>query len=158
MSIIKNNLRKFNESAVWVLLMKIYRTKNKKLTGTEFKEVHKKAFGIYDEIRRRTKRRPYIRSAYFKKQKVFLAIFWQHLYVKKHYMDQVRRMKFFPCGIELIRFTKYEPQSKENPNKRSEILHRFAGITSDDDLFFVQIKENKRTGEKFLISIFPLSK
>lgn len=69
--------------------MQIYKTKTRKLTGTEFKEVHKKAFGFYQEIKRKSKRRPYVRSTYFKKEKIFLGIFWQHLYGKKHYMDQV---------------------------------------------------------------------
>ena len=138
--------------------MKIFQTKAAKLSGTEFKEVHKKAFGLYQQIKKRSKRRPYIRSAYFKKDKIFLGLFWQHLYEKKHYKDQVRRMKFFSCGVELIKVTHYEPESKENPNKRSEILHRFAGVTKQNELFFVQIKEDKRSGEKFLISIFPLGK
>lgn len=135
--------------------MKIYKTRAKKLAGTEFKEVHKRAFGFYQEIRRKSKRRPYIRSTYFKKDKIFLGLFWQHLYEKRHYVDQVRRMRFFVCGIELIRFTLYDPESKENPNKKSEILHRFARMANGNELFFVQIKEDKRTGEKFLISIFP---
>lgn len=135
-----------------------YQTKCKKLAGTDFKEVNKKAFAIYRKIKKQTKRRPYIRSAYFRKTKIFLGTFWQHTYDKKHYKDQVQRLKFFPCGLDLIRFTKYEPASKENVDNRSEILHRFSGITSENELFFVQIKEDKRTGEKFLISIFPLGK
>ncbi len=135
--------------------MRVYQTKSKKLSGTEFKEVHKKAFGLFQKIKRKSKRRPYVRSVYFKKEKVFIRLFWQHLYEKKHYMDQVRRMRFFHCGIELVKSSRFEPESKENPNKRSEILHRFAGETSDNELFFVQIKENKRSGEKFLISVFP---
>lgn len=148
----------FNEVRPQTKHMKTYQTKTTKLAGTEFKEVHRKAFRLYQDIRRRSKRRPYIRSAYFKKDKIFLGLFWQHLYEKKHYIDQMRRMKLFACGIELIRSTRYEPESKENPNKRSEILHRFAGITKEQELFFVQIKEDKRTGEKFLISIFPVGK
>lgn len=138
--------------------MEVYRTKVKKLPGTEFQEVHSKVTAFYKAIKNRSKRRPYIRSVYFKKGKIFLGLFWQHLYEKKHYRDQVRRMKFFPCAVELIRNTRYAPESKENPNKRSEILHRFAGVTSEGDFFFVQIKEDKRSGEKFLISVFPFGK
>ncbi|MBI4120801.1 MAG: hypothetical protein HY457_00900 [Parcubacteria group bacterium] len=65
-------------------------------------------------------------------------------------------MKYFPCGIELIQHTRIDPISKEDPNRKSEILHRFAGVTKDNDLFFVQVKEDKRTGQKWLISTFPL--
>jgi CRISPR/Cas system-associated endoribonuclease Cas2 len=71
----------------------------------------------------------YVRSLYFNKEKVFL---------------------------DLIQNSKFEPTSKENPNKRSEILHRFAGITSEKDLFFVQIKENKQSGTKWFMSVFPV--
>jgi hypothetical protein len=137
--------------------MQVYKSKLSVLSGTDFHEVHKKAFSLYQEIKRKSKRRPYVRSIYFKKNKIFLGIFWQHLY-QKHYTEQVRRMKFFFCALDLIRFTRYDPESKENPNKRDEILHRFAGVTRNKEHFFVQIKENKRTGEKFLISAFPSGK
>jgi len=70
----------------------------------------------------------------------------------------MRRMKFFDCGIELIKKSTLEPTSKENPNKSREILHRFAGSSIDDELFFVQKKEVKSTNKKFLISIFPIEK
>ena len=135
--------------------MKTYQTKANKLSGSDFKEIHEKALDIYKIIKRETKRRPYVRSAYFKKDKVFLQLFWNHLFEKQNWRDRVRRLKYFPCAIELIRKSKFEPTSKENPNKKSEILHRFAGITKDRDLFFVQIKEYKQSGEKWLISIFP---
>jgi len=49
----------------------------------------------------------------------------------------------------------FEPVSKENPNNPSEILHRFAGITKENELFFVQIKEDKKTGKKRFMSAYP---
>ena len=135
--------------------MKAYLTKTKKLGGTNFREVRRQAFSVYTKIKKRTKRRAYIRSAYFSKDKIFLQLYWQHLYDQRNWHDRMRRLKYFPCAIELIRNTRFEPTTKENPNRRSEILHRFSGITKDQDLFYVQIKEHKRTGQKFLISIFP---
>ena len=125
------------------------------MSGTEFKEVHKKAFGLYQQIARRTKRRAYVRSVYFKKDKIFLTLFWQHLWDKYKWQDRMRRLKYFAAALELIQNTPYEPKSKENPNKKGEILHRFAGITKEKDLFFVQIKEDKQTGQKYFISVFP---
>ena len=92
---------------------------------------------------------------YFKKQKVFLGLFWQHLH-EKNLRDKARRLALFPCAIELIQKTKYEPSSKDNPNRKSEIFHRFAGSTPDNEIFFVQIKEDKNTKEKYFISAFPL--
>ncbi len=135
--------------------MKTYQTKVGKLPGTEFKEVHKKAFALYQKIAKRTKRRPYIRSSYFKKDKVFLALFWQHLWDKYKWQDRMRRLKFFEAALELIQNSHFEPKSKENPNKNGEMLHRFTGTTKEKDLFFVQIKEDKKTGQKYLISVFP---
>lgn len=138
--------------------MKPYQAKAKKLPGTRWADVYKKAFLIYKQIKAKTKRRPYVRSAYFKKDKIFLTLFWGHLHEKISLKDKTRRIKYFQCGIELVRHSKQEPTSKENPNNDGEIVHRFAGLTADNELFFVQIKEVKRTGEKWLISIFPLDK
>jgi hypothetical protein len=67
-------------------------------------------------------------------------------------------MKFFDCAIELIQKSRLEPISKDNPDKPGEILHRFTGRSADGELFFVQIKEDKRSGQKSLISIFPIVK
>jgi hypothetical protein len=120
-----------------------------------FHEVRKKAFNIYTKIKSRSKRRPYIRSAYFEKDKIFLSVFWQHLFDKQNWQDRMRRLKYFAAAIELIKNTKFDPKSKDNPNKTNEILHRFTGITKEKEVFYVQIKENKRTGQKYLISIFP---
>jgi hypothetical protein len=138
--------------------MKIYQTKSKSLAGTNYKEVYKKVFGFYSTIRKRTKRRPYVRSAYFNKEKIFLPLFWNHLHEKLNFRDKTRRVKFFLCAIELIRQSRFDPESKENVNRRSEILHRFSGKTKDGQLFFVQIKEEKKSGEKWLLSVFGAEK
>ena len=137
--------------------MEIYTTKSNAVKGTNYKEISKKAFLFYNQIRRKTKRRPYVRSAYFKKDKIFIGLFWSHL-EEKNIWDRTRRIKYFECGIELVCHSFNEPSSKENPNKPSEILHRFAGKTKNGNLFFVQIKEIKRSGEKWLVSIFPFEK
>ena len=136
--------------------MKSYQTKARKLTGTNFSEVQKVALMFYQQIKGRTKRQPYIRSAYFKKDKIFLSLYWRHLHDKLNHRDKTRRVKYFPCAIELIRHSTFEPVSKENPNRRSEIFHRFGGTTAENDLFFVQIKKDKKTGQKWLVSTFPL--
>lgn len=135
--------------------MRFYKTRTRALPGTNWHEVMKNAFGLYKEIMRKTKRRPYVRSAYFDKQKVFLGIFWQHLHEKSNLKDKTRRLKYYPCALELIQKSRMEPISKENPNRAGEIVHRFAGGTPNHELFYVQIKELKRTGEKHLISVFP---
>ncbi|MDP3244731.1 MAG: hypothetical protein Q8M83_03695 [bacterium] len=135
--------------------MQVYKTKVKKFSGSDFHEVHKKAFSFYVEIKKKSKRRAYLRSAYFSKDKIFLDLFWYHLFEKQNWRDRVRRMKYFGCAVELIKNSRFEPKSKENPNKLNEILHRFYGITADNELFCVQVKEDKKRGQKFLISVFP---
>ncbi len=135
--------------------MNVYKTRENTFTGTDFKEIHEKAVSAYKAICKRSRRRPYVRSRYFQKSKIFLGPFWQHVYEKKNYGDQMRRMKYFSCAIELIQNSHFNPTTKENPNKNSELLHRFYGCTKKSEHFIVQIKEDKSSGEKFLISIFP---
>ncbi len=134
-----------------------YLTKVKKLSGTSYAEVKKDAEIIFKQIKSKTKRNPYARSAYFNKQKVFFNFFWQHLLEKSH-KERVRRLKFLPCAVDLIRNSKIAPTSKENIDKIDEMLHRFVGQTKEKEIFFVQIKENKKSGKKYLISCFPLGR
>ncbi|HLM84227.1 MAG TPA: hypothetical protein VK254_03395 [Candidatus Bathyarchaeia archaeon] len=135
--------------------IKVYKAKTKKLSGTDFREVNRKAHEIYARIKKKSKRRPYVRSAYFKKEKIFLELFWTHLYGKENWRDRMRRLKYFDCIVELIQKSRFAPTSKENPNKPREILFRFYGLTAENELFCVQIKENTKTKQKFLISVFP---
>ncbi|MEK7189839.1 MAG: hypothetical protein AAB666_02555 [Patescibacteria group bacterium] len=136
--------------------MKIYQVKSDKLHVTNFSEICKSAFEIYKIIKKRSKRRSYVRSAYFNKEKIFLELFWQHLHEKLNHRDKVRRVRYFPCAIELIQHTKFDPESKENVDRKSEILHRFAGKTKNGEMFFVQIKEDKKSGQKWFMSVFPI--
>lgn len=134
--------------------MKFYQTKVKKISGTDYSEVYHEARRIFKNVSAKTKRRPYIRSAYFKKDKVFLDYFWNHLW-QKSWRDRVRRLKYYPCALDLIENSMADPISKQNPNKPSEILHRFAGSTKDKELFFVQISEDRKTDQKHFMSVFP---
>ena len=138
--------------------MKIYITKASQLPGSDFREIHNQAFAVYKQIKQKTKRRVYVRSIYFNKEKIFLDLFWQHLFQKQNWRDRVRRLKFFPCALELLQYSRFDPLTKDNPNRQSESLHRFFGITKNGDKFIVQIKEDKRNRQKFLISVFPESK
>ncbi len=134
--------------------MKIYEVQTRPAAGSNYREVYRGSFGLYNTIRKKTKRRPYVRSAYFNKEKIFLQFFWNHLH-EKNYRDRTRRAKFFPCAIDLIRRSRYEPATIQTLEKPSELLHRFAGKTKDGKIFFVQIKHELRTGEKWLVSVFP---
>jgi hypothetical protein len=54
----------------------------------------------YHLVQKRTPRRvPYIRSKYFKKDKVFLNTFWDHL-KQKHPSEQAKRLKFYLAALD----------------------------------------------------------
>ena len=135
--------------------MQVYKTKTKKIPGTEFREVHKPAFDLYTKIKKKSKRRTYIRSAFFDKEKIFLDLFWHHLFEKHNWRDRVRRLKYFGCALELIKDSRCNPNITKNPNVSNEVLYRFYGTTAENELFCVQIKKNLKKKQKFLISVFP---
>lgn len=134
--------------------MKAYYVRSNPYPGSDYSELHPQARKLFNMIKGQTKRQPYVRSAYFDKNKVFIELFWVHLN-QKNRKERNKRIKYYACGIELLRATRLEPVSKSNPNKHNEKLHRFAGITPQGDLFYIQVKENLRTKRKDLMSIFP---
>ena len=131
----------------------MFKTKERPINGTKYSEIHPRALSLYKNIASRTKRRPYIRSEYFRKEKVFLDYFWNHIR-EKNMRDRVRRLKFYSCAIDLIEHSRIEPNSQSNPMKKSEVLHRFTGQTHTREIFYVQIKENKHK-QKHFMSVFP---
>lgn len=134
--------------------MKVYQSKFLKLAGTDYREIYSKARFIFLQIKKKSKRKPYIRSAYFNKDKIFLDYFWEHLH-QKHPADRFRRLKFYECALDLINNCKVDPLSVQNPNRSRDILHRFFGQTKSGEEFIVQITENKRNHQKYFISVFP---
>ena len=133
--------------------MKAFPVKTKKIGATRYTDIIKRARKIFHDIEKKTKRRAYVRSAYFKKEKIFFDFFWVHLNQKLP-SDRRRRLRYFPCAIELIENSRLKPFSEPNRNKKNEVLYRFAGITEENELFFVQVKENTKTKQRFLMSIF----
>lgn len=81
-------------------------------------------------------------------------MFWIHLN-QKNRGECNKRLKFYGAGIELLRSTRQEPDTKFNPGKSGEKLYRFSGVTPSGDVFHIQVKENTRTKRKDLMSIFP---
>jgi len=67
----------------------------------------------------------------------------------------VRRLKYLPCALDLIKNNQMPPISKENPNNSKILLHRFFGKTKEGFVFCVQILENKKTDQKHFMSVFP---
>ena len=131
-----------------------YQSKYSKIKGDRYQEVRNQALTLFNQIQKKTKRRAYIKSAYFTKQKIFFDYFWKHLYQKPP-KERFKRLKYFQVAVDLVRNSKNHPVTIQNPNKPNENLHRFAGLTQEKELFYVQIKENKRTGKKDFMSCFP---
>jgi|SRR3989344_5589037 len=135
--------------------MKVFQAKTPKIGATKYAEVMKRARLIYGQVEKRTKRRPYIRSAYFDKEKIFFDYFWLHINQKSR-PERRRRLIFLSCATELIEKSRLKPEVTKNPNKREEVLYRFTGKTPTGEEFAVQIKEDQKSRHKYLMSIFPL--
>lgn len=134
--------------------MILYKTKKKQLPGSSYKEVIKKARAVFHVIEKRSKRSAHLKSAYFKKDKIFFQLFWEHLNQKPP-KERLIRLKYLDCAVDPIENSREKPSSKPNPNRKSEILHRFSGITPAGELFYVQIKENIKSKRKDFMSVFP---
>lgn len=106
--------------------MEYYQCKTKRLAGTSYKEVWKFAQGFFRPIKQKTKRKPYIRSRYFNKEKIFLDFYFIHL-AQKREPDKVRRLKLFPAAMELTQNTRAKPEEMQNPSVAGEKLYRFFG-------------------------------
>lgn len=126
------------------------------ITGTNFSKGNKKVREIFRDLEKKTKRKSYIRTPYFDKEKIFFDYFFPHLNQKSR-KTKLDRLKFFPCALELIQKTRYEPSVRVNLHGNNETLYRFGGITPNEKKFLVQIKEKKK-GNKFLMSVFEETK
>ena len=136
--------------------MSPYQTKIKKLSGTSYSEVRNEALVLFNKIKKRTKRRPYIRSVYFNKQKIFFDYFWQHLF-QKNPKERFRRLKYFGAALEVLRYSRSHPHSCENPHKKNEILHRFAallGLLLKKIYFIFKLRKIKRAIKNILCLVF----
>src|SRR5690242_2976150 len=89
---------------------------------------------------------------YFTKDKIFINTFWDHL-KWKHPADQMRRLKLYVCGLDLIRNTHNALVTISSKGDPDMLLHRFCGSTKSDECYCVQIKENKRMNRKDSMSV-----
>lgn len=137
--------------------MNVYKTRYGKLPGSSYDEVAPLARKEFQRIKRLTKRQPYVRSAYFARDKIFLSLFWEHL-AQKHRGDRTSRLKLYLCAIELLRHSKHAPDTIFSAGNLHTMLHRFTGETNEGEQFYVQVKEDKRTGRKDFMSVFPKGK
>jgi len=135
--------------------MKLYQSKYSLLPGSSYDEVIARARKEFNTIRKITKRQPYVRSKYFRGDKIFITIFWDHL-MQKHRGDRTRRLQFYKAAIDLLRNSTLSSDSIFDAANKDIILHRFYGKTKDGKAFCVQVKEEKRSGRKDFMSVFDI--
>ena len=133
--------------------MQYLQCKKKKLAGSDYGEISRAARVILREIEHRTKRQSYVRSVYFSKEKIFLNYFWPHLDHKSK-SQRLSRLVYLPCALELITNSRFSPTVKCS-EKDNYVLYRFIGITPNQELFCIQIKESGKKKQKHLLSVFP---
>lgn len=134
--------------------MKAYRSKYSQIPGTDYAEITRNARAEYVKVQKLTKRQPYARSDYFKKDKIFINIFWNHL-AQKRKGEQTVRAKLLLAAFDLLRNTTFDPDTIFSKANLNLMLHRFAGETGEGILFYVQVKQDKRSGRKDFMSVFP---
>lgn len=133
--------------------MKQFKSKSPLIPGTSYDEVVVVARKEYKKIVNLTKRQPYVRSTYFNKDKIFVAIFWEHL-AQKHRKERTKRLKLYNAAIDLLRNSHCEPDTIFKNDDLSTLLHRFYGTTKEGIEYCVQVKQNKRNGRKDFMSVF----
>ncbi len=135
--------------------LKCYQCKSGLLPGHNYATIVKIARKIFNRVAAQTKRRPYVRSAYFKGEKIFLDNFWPHL-LEKNLRDRARRLVFLKAAFELIQRSKTKPLNTTKNDTRSMVYYRFLGQASGLR-FVIQIKEDLKRKQKFLMSIFQVN-
>ncbi len=133
----------------------MYQSKRGRLPGgSNYNKVVRAARLEHRALQKNAPRRlAYVKSRYFKGKKIFIDEFWMHL-KQKPPADRVRRLRLYACAIDLIMNSPFEPTTRINQNKPGEKLHRFTGLSANDEIFYVQIRESKK-GRKYFMSTFP---
>lgn len=131
----------------------MYSCKTKAFWGHRYSDIMPQSRKVFRALQKKTKRQPYVRSMFFKKDKVFFDYFWTHLNEKSVH-DRARRLKYLPCVLELLRISTCQPETFIKPQSNA-IYHQFEGKTEDDILFSVIVKQDRASGKKYLLSIFP---
>jgi hypothetical protein len=132
--------------------MRYFKIKTRPITGTNLKEVTKKSMSIFHDIEKQTRRRPSVKCQVLGGNKVFIGEYLAHQNQKMR-LDKLRRLKFFPCAIDLIENTTEKPTEKTL--RSGETLYRLYGIAGNGQRFVVQISKNPKTDNRRLMSSFP---
>ena len=133
--------------------VKQFHSKKALLPGSSYSEVVARARKEFNTVRKLTKRQPYVRSKYFRGDKIFMTVFWDHV-MQKHRKDRTNRLRFYSAALDLLRNTNCHPEQVIESRHENTILFRFYGVTGDDVPFCVQVKHDIRTNRKDFMSVF----
>jgi hypothetical protein len=133
--------------------MKVYQSKYGLLPGSSYDEVVANARKEFNTIRKITKRQPYVRSKYFRGDKIFMTVFWNHL-MQKGIKERTKRLKLYLVAIDLLRNSTVTPAGIIDVGHSQTVLYRFYGKTKDGVEFCVQVKHDIRSSRKDFMSVF----
>ncbi|MDR2672188.1 MAG: hypothetical protein LBC35_02620 [Coriobacteriales bacterium] len=133
--------------------MEFFKSRHTNLSGSNDRELYHKARAIQQAMTAGSRRRPYVRSKFFNRQKVFLDIFWTHLFAKNP-GERRRRIALFACVVDLVQNTTYQPEIYVRGNER---FYRFFGVSKNGVRFAVQIKQDRKKA-LYLLSVFQCKK
>ena len=74
--------------------------------------------------------------------------------MQKNLKERTKRLQLYNAAIDLLRNTRCEPETLFSKDDMSNLTHRFYGVTKEGVEYCVQVKQNKRSGRKDLISVF----
>ena len=132
---------------------KIFHSRKTLIPGSSYTEVVARARKEFNTIRRITKRQPYVRSKYFRGDKIFMTVFWDHS-MQKHPKERRKRLRLYSAAVDLFRNNTIHPDQVVENKLKGYILLRFYGITRDGVEFCVQIKQELRSNRKDFMSVF----
>lgn len=135
--------------------MNVYVVKSTPLQGSTYSRTIKYARDYYSLLKAKSKRKPYVRSKYFRNQKVFLGLFWGHLFNKRR-ATRHSRVRLLPCAVEFIINNKFPPISIKSTQNKKEYWYRFQGRTKNNIYFAIQIKS--KLNHLYLMSVFEIKK
>ena len=130
-----------------------YHSRQGLLPGTSYGEVVKAARKEFNTIRKITKRQPYVRSKYFRGDKIFVTIFWDHI-MQKSLKERTKRLKYYNAAIDLLRNSTMDPDTVVESAIKDVVLYRFYGVAKSGEEFCVQVKQEVRSGRKDFMSVF----
>lgn len=132
----------------------VYKCKISAFYSSSYARVKKQAKNFFNSKTAHSRRSAYVRAPAWKKQKVFLGVFWSHLFDKKP-AERMVRLRLLPCALEVLENSTYPFVTKTEPGNPNIFLHRLYGQTPAGQVFALQVKEYSNKQKLYFVSCFP---